>query len=236
MEFYQEEEYTHVQFIPCMDFQAQNITQPGKYVITPKQYGDFLCEVFDIWYNDGDPQISIRFFDNMLAVYLNQEAEACTHRETCPKMIVFEQNGDAYPCDFLIHEDYRLGNIGTDSLESIVNHEKMDLFLQKKPSLPEQCKSCEFLSLCHGGCPRSRGNDGMDVEYFCESYQQVNRYAHERMLKLSHTVKRRHLEQLVKSGIKFPGRNGRCVCGSQKKYKHCCEPVVKEIQAMINRS
>lgn len=234
MEFYKEEGYTHVQFIPCMDFQAQNITEPGKYVITPKQFGDFLCEVFDIWYNDGNPQISVRFFDNMLSVYLNQEAEACTHRETCPKMIVFEQNGDAYPCDFLIHEDYYLGNIDKDSLESIVNHEKMDLFLQKKPALPEQCKSCEFLSLCHGGCPRARGNDGVDVEYFCESYQQVYRYAHRRMLTLSEKVKKNQLRMLIERGIKLPGRNGNCLCGSGKKYKHCCEPLVQEIKRSMH--
>lgn len=122
MAFYKENNFSYVQFIPCMEFTAQNIHAPGKYVITPKQYGDFLCKTFDIWYNDGNPEIFIRFFDDMLAVYLHQSAGSCVAMETCPKTIIFEQNGDAYPCDFYIHEDYRLGNIGTDSLESIVNN------------------------------------------------------------------------------------------------------------------
>lgn len=42
MDFYKEEGFTHVQFIPCMDFKTQNIDQPGKYLIIPKEYGDYL--------------------------------------------------------------------------------------------------------------------------------------------------------------------------------------------------
>jgi len=132
---------------------------------------------------------------------------------------------------FFIHEDYKLGNIGTDSLESIINHERMGAFLEKKPALPEQCQSCEFLSLCHGGCPRTREDNGGGVEYFCESYRQFFKYAHERMLKLSVIVKRRQLDQLIQRGMKFPGRNGMCICGSMKKYKYCCESIVKELKA-----
>ncbi|WP_200416547.1 SPASM domain-containing protein [Virgibacillus salexigens] len=32
----------------------------------------------------------------------------------------------------------------------------MDEFVAYKANLPEQCQSCEFLSLCHGGCPWNR--------------------------------------------------------------------------------
>lgn len=229
MAFYKQEGFTFVQFIPCMDFKAQDVDQPGKYLITPKQYGDFLCEAFDSWYNDGHPEISIRFFDNMLAVYLNQEAESCMHRETCPTTIVFEQNGDAYPCDFYIHDKYCLGNIGTDSLESIVNHEKMKLFLKKKPAIPDACKSCEFLKLCHGGCPRNRQHDESDLDYFCESYQQVYRYAHERMKVVALNYRKKEYTKLKKNNFRFPGRNERCLCGSGKKYKKCCEAIVEQL-------
>ncbi len=120
MEFYHKEKVNFVQFIPCMDFNSQDINKPGRFLITPKEYGNFLCEVFDFWYQNGYPETSIRFFDNMLAVYLHEEAQLCTHRKTCPKSIVFEQNGDAYPCDFYIHEDHFLGNIYSSSLQSII--------------------------------------------------------------------------------------------------------------------
>lgn len=229
MQFYEREEYTHVQFIPCMKFKAQNVGEQGQYTITPKQYGDFLCEVFDIWYNDGNPKRSVRFFDNVLGVYLNQQPEMCQQSESCPKVLVLEQNGDAYPCDFFIQDDYKLGNVREHSLESIINSEKWNDFLSLKQSLPEPCQSCEFLKMCHGGCPRNRmqQNNEMGVEYFCEGYKQIFKYSQNKMLKLAGNIKRDRLLELEKKGFKFPKRNERCICGSSKKYKNCCEPLLK---------
>lgn len=149
---------------------AQDIKHPGTFLITPREYGDFLCEVFDIWYNDGYPEMSIRFFDNMLAVYLHEQPQICTSQKTCPTTLVIEQNGDAYPCDFFINPQFKLGNIGTESLGSLLYNEKMERFLSMKPSLPESCVSCKFLHLCHGGCPRNRITDHgrNEKDYFCE--------------------------------------------------------------------
>ncbi|MEQ6377897.1 anaerobic sulfatase maturase [Bacillaceae bacterium S4-13-56] len=227
MEFYDQEGFKYVQFIPCMDFQSQNVNQPGKYLITPREYGDFLCEAFDVWYNDGYPKTSIRFFDNMLSVYLHQEAELCTHRETCPKTIILERNGDAFPCDFYIHDDYKLGNVGVDNIQDILNHSIYDTFLGLKPDLPAQCERCEYLSLCHGGCPRNRNwnveTQGHTVEYFCQSFKQIYGYAHSRMEEVAKNYKRNWLNELVKSGRVLPGRNDECFCGSGKKFKKCCQ-------------
>ncbi len=227
LDFYSKENFEHVQFIPCMDFQSQDINQPGRFLITPKQYGDFLCEAFDCWYNDGYPKTSIRFFDNMLSVYLHQEAELCTHRKSCPKTLVLEQNGDAFPCDFFIHDDYKLGNVGKDSFYEILNHPTYDKFLSLKSDLSPQCTNCEFLHLCHGGCPRNRNwnTEGLanNVEYFCSSFKQIYRYAHASMVKVAQNVKRNWMEDYQKGGGRLPDRNDICLCGSGKKYKKCCQ-------------
>ncbi|WP_217586510.1 anaerobic sulfatase maturase [Lentibacillus saliphilus] len=228
MAFYEQEGYTHVQFIPCMEFQSQDTSQPGRYLISPEQYGTFLCEAFDHWYRDGSPTISIRFFDNILSVYSGYSAEMCAHMETCPRTIIFEQNGDAYPCDFFIDDDFRLGNIAHDSLARMLQSEKMDQFLAMKPELNEACKSCEFLHLCHGGCPRNRIQDdgSRDVEYFCESYKMIYHHAHKRMEQLGQTIKKNRLLELIHTGQPLPGRNDLCICNSGKKFKKCCEPLL----------
>ncbi len=227
MAYYMREGFDYVQFIPCMDFRAQQTDKPGKYLITPEQYGRFLCEAFDIWYNDGDPKISVRFFDNMLSVYLHREAELCIHRKSCPKMLVLEQNGDAYPCDFYISDPFKLGNVGTDSLDDILGNPLYREFLSLKPNLPDKCVHCPYLRLCHGGCPRNRNWSGIgekpDADYFCRSYMQIYEYAHERMEKVARNIRARWLREYVKSGLKLPGRNESCVCGSGKKFKKCCD-------------
>ncbi len=46
-------------------------------------YHDFLCALFDAWYNDGG------------------------------SYVVVEYNGDVYPCDFFVEGQWLLGNIGS---------------------------------------------------------------------------------------------------------------------------
>ncbi|MEX1030315.1 MAG: anaerobic sulfatase maturase [Paenibacillaceae bacterium] len=228
-QFYDQEKFNFVQFIPCMQFHSKQIAQPGIYEITPEQYGDFLCEAFDCWYNDGNPRISERFFDNMLAVYAHREAELCIHRKECSKTLILEHNGDAYPCDFYIHPDWKIGNVGADALSDILRHPLYDDFLNLKPKLPEQCMTCSYVDLCYGGCPRNRrwseDLSTSDPDYFCHSYRQIYAYAHDRMVTLAEKVRRNLFTQGINYYYKgkLPGRNDSCPCGSGKKYKHCCQ-------------
>ncbi|MNW28834.1 Anaerobic sulfatase-maturating enzyme [compost metagenome] len=195
MDFYVRENFQFIQFIPCMDFRAQQPDQPGKYLITAEQYGEFLCEAFDAWYNEGHPRVSVRFFDTMLSVYLLGEAELCTHRHSCPKTLILEQNGDAYPCDFYLSSDFKIGNIGVDSLDDILNNRLFGDFLSLKPKLPSSCITCPYLKLCHGGCPRNRQwtsrEDDPGVDYFCQSYKMIFHYAHERIVHLAEQIVQR---------------------------------------------
>ncbi len=226
IQWYEDEGFQYVQFIPAMDFRAQQPDKPPTYLITPQEYGNFMCEAFDAWYNDGEPRTSIRFFDNMLSVYLNRGAELCIHRKTCPTTLILEQNGDAYPCDFYIHEDFKLGNVGTDSLTEILRRHSRHRFLTMKPTLPQQCTSCEYLRLCYGGCPRNRqwsiGEDSPDTDYFCTSYLQIYAYTRERMEGLANRTRASWLEDHLRRGNKEPERNAPCICGSGVKYKKCC--------------
>ena len=183
--FYAREDFNFVQFIPCMDFRSQETDRPGVYEITPEEYGKFLIEAFDLWYNNGSPLMSIRFFDNMLGIYMNNEADMCIHRSTCPAMLVLEQNGDAFPCDFFINEEWKLGNVGEHLLDELLSSPIFREFESLKPRLPEPCQTCEWMSLCHGGCPRNRVWSGnrmsSDPDYFCAAYKMIYTHAGERM-------------------------------------------------------
>ncbi|QWU13704.1 uncharacterized protein SAMN04487895_103392 [Paenibacillus sophorae] len=228
MAFFEQEGFSYVQFIPCMDFRSQEPDKPGVYDITPAEYGRFLREAFDYWYNGGNPRVSVRFFDNMLAGYTNREAELCIHRAECPTTIILEQNGDAYPCDFYISPEWKIGNVATHSIEDILKHPLYNRFLGMKPTLPEGCRSCEWKRLCHGGCPRNR-EWGAELEakgrdYFCASYKEIYAYADERMKQLGDSVRSNLFCQNVQIYLKgkLPDRNDPCACGSGKKYKQCC--------------
>ncbi|MCG7409717.1 anaerobic sulfatase maturase [Paenibacillus sp. ACRRX] len=225
MDWLEENEFRHVQFIPCMNFSAQDVDAKGQYRITPQQYGQFLCEAFDRWYNDGRPGLSVRMFDNWLQKLIGSEPELCIHQQECPSVLVLEQNGDAYPCDFFIHERYRLGNCNEDTLVQLLEEQRWSMFRSLQLRMSSPCMTCRYLHYCGGGCPRNRtdfldvndgGVQGRDqVDYFCESYRMLYAYGEERMRKLAY-------EWMFQQGIALPGRNERCICGSGRKAKKCC--------------
>lgn len=63
---------------------------------------------------------------------------------SCGRSYVVLPNGDVYPCGSLIdHPEYFMGNVNTQTLTSIAIGK----------SEPEACKTCDFYTVCPGGCP-----------------------------------------------------------------------------------
>ncbi|HUI88343.1 MAG TPA: radical SAM protein [Anaerolineales bacterium] len=75
-----------------------------------------------------------------------------------------ESNGNVLPCQSYYHP---LGNILTDSWDSIWNH-KLSVQLRERQSLPAKCHDCSLLAECGGGCPlqfeNHRANFGVNQE------------------------------------------------------------------------
>lgn len=192
--------FTHVQFIPAMDFQAMEPERPPAYLISPEQYGRFLTEAFDVWYEGGFPRISVRIFDNFLQTYVGLPNDLGVHSELCDAGIVVEYDGSAYPCDFYTHPRWRLGNVLTTPLREIAEGPARRAFIFQKQPLPEECARCEWLSVCKSGCFRARTViDGENKpDHFCASYKRFFPHADERLRRLGAAVnnKRRYLEIL----------------------------------------
>ncbi len=228
MAFYSRMDFNYVQFIPGMDFRANSPETPARYLITAEEYGGFLCETFDIWYSGGTPRMSVRFFDSMLSVYVGRTAGVCTHCPTCSQNPIVERDGDVFPCDFYMGKQYRLGNIVENSLQDILDSPAYRDFLRRKKDLPEPCRRCPHRGLCHGGCPRNRAWDpsgrATAPDYFCGAYRQFFDHAGGRLAELASRLRAKWLRDYSGSGRAWPGRNDVCICGSYRKFKHCCGP------------
>jgi uncharacterized protein len=228
MAFFRRRRFTHVQFIPAMDFQAIQPDRPPDFLITPAQYGAFLVEAFDSWYEHGSPTISVRIFDNFVQSVLGVPNDLCVHADTCDTGIVVEWDGSAYPCDFYIHPGWKLGNVLDTPLAELAAGVARRAFIGQKIPWPEECAGCEWLRVCKSGCPRNRAaTDGVPApDYFCESYKQFFAHAHARLEQLKATIQRqpRYLQvvQRGSAGGTMPGRNEPCPCGSGRKHKRCC--------------
>jgi radical SAM protein with 4Fe4S-binding SPASM domain len=60
-----------------------------------------------------------------------------------------EPDGGVIPCQSYYHQ---LGNLVTDSWESIWNHE-ISINLRERRTIPSKCNGCALLAECGGGCP-----------------------------------------------------------------------------------
>ena len=81
-EFFTSEGYQWLQFIPAVerDPRTGKVTE---FSVKPAQYGEFLCRVFDLWWNGGEPKVSVRLFDEVLAAVMGQPPAMCQLQPSC---------------------------------------------------------------------------------------------------------------------------------------------------------
>jgi len=175
-QFFKKNKYRYLQFIPCLDELEE---EPGtkKYSLLPEDYGQFLCDVFDLWYQDfkNDVRISIRMFDNIISILLGYPPESCDMFGQCSINAVIEGNGAVYPCDFYVLDEWFMGNINDMSFHELKDQSAAKRFVESSLQNNSECRNCKFVNLCRTGCRRHReqmAEGGLSKNYFCSSYQQ----------------------------------------------------------------
>jgi uncharacterized protein len=177
-----------VQFIPCVEVEPAT-GEIADFSVTPKQYGDFLCRLFDRWYEYGPRKLSIRDFDSVLAYYVTGRHSICTFDRQCSQYIVIEHTGNAFCCDFFVEPKWRLGNIFETPIEKLAVSSKKRAFARTKKNLCNKCLVCRHLAVCRGGCMKDRApfdkeNYGRE-SYFCEAYKQFFDHAIPRFMQIA---------------------------------------------------
>lgn len=159
-----------IQFIPLVerrrsekphDFAGPHPDEPGPAVdpvsVSPEDWGRFLRTVFDEWIQSDVGKIYIRDFDNWLGIWTGLPSSLCIHAETCGDALALELDGSVYSCDHYVYPAYCLGRLGEQSLaEMVASPQQRKFGTDKRDTLPAKCRSCQWLKLCHGGCPKQR--------------------------------------------------------------------------------
>lgn len=218
--YFRDAGFTFLQFIPCIECEDGRIMD---FSLTPEQYGRFLCELFDEWVADGYPSVCVRLFDNLLQHYAGRVPECCMFQDRCGGYLLVEHNGDVYPCDFFVSNEWLLGSIIRDSLGDILTAERYQRFASLKSAPRRECGECRWLTFCNRGCIKFRHLPAGDYgaqNYYCAAYRTFFEYSDKTYRFLVWDILRRHRGELPVE----PGRNDPCVCGSGKKFKKCCEP------------
>ena len=163
----------NLQFIPLVEFRPDATPEP--FSISGEEYGQFLCELFDMWWPERR-SVRLRYFDNIAEALAGHTPGTCTMLETCDSYAVVEYNGDVYPCDFFVDQRWKLGNIHAESWAEIGRRMRRQEFALKKTIPHPECARCEFQHICHGGCPKMRhGQRGAfeDLDWLCAGYKMI---------------------------------------------------------------
>ena len=147
------------------------------FSVSPEQWGNFLCQLFDEWVCNDVGTYFIQLFDATLCNWMGVQPGICTLGTSCGHAAVMEFNGDVYACDHFVFPEYKLGNIHDHTLVEMLYGKKQQQFgRMKQDSLPQQCRQCDFLFACNGECPKNRfaktadGESGLN--YLCKGFRQ----------------------------------------------------------------
>ncbi len=176
---------------PQMDIDPGNAVTP--WSVSPRSYGKFLTEIFDIWFRHDIGRTFVQFFDAQLGMWMGHGSSLCVFAENCGAGLAIEHDGTLYSCDHYVYPEYRLGNLTETSLRELVWAKRQREFgTDKTNGLTAQCKACSFKFACNGGCPKHRfakAKDGEDGHnYFCESHTMFFRHAESRLQRMAQLV------------------------------------------------
>ena len=193
--FFKTQDFRYQQYIECLD-PIGEVQGGHEYSLTPERYEAFLKSMFNAWYQDmrAGRYVYNRYFENLMMLLTGQAPESCNLRGVCSPQWVIEADGSVYPCDFYALDQWRLGNILTDSFETMEEVRQTSGFMEWSRRLPEDCKACRWLPLCRNGCRRNREPvtaDSTGKNYFCAAYKHFLEYACPRLMEICQLLRQR---------------------------------------------
>jgi radical SAM protein with 4Fe4S-binding SPASM domain len=160
------------------------------------ELGQFLAELADVWlergYNEG---VKVGPIDELVKTFTGGNGcLPCIWQANCAdEFISIDARGFVAQCDCWVtsYPEYFFGNIyESESLGRMLAESNARRKFIERPAaiIPRDCIECDYLSMCHGGCPvRTYTFSGtmFEKDPYCEVYLAMFRKAEEVAAKLS---------------------------------------------------
>jgi uncharacterized protein len=149
--------------------------------LTSEDYSNAAIKLFDLWLSDSQP-LGIRSCDSWALAALGVRSPECTYSGDClTKYITVGPSGDVWPCNrFYRVDDFKLGNILTDSLSGTIIPKAEELQSARQKKIESSCGECQAYVSCQGGCPSQAfayKGDYQLKDSFCEAYKTILQHA-----------------------------------------------------------
>jgi uncharacterized protein len=167
------------------------------YPLETEELTQFLLNLADIWLESGYGNgIRTGPFDELVRYFIEGNARLpCIWRDNCVnEFICIDPNGFVAQCDCWVasYPEFRFGNIfSLNSFGELLKNSEARQRLQSRPRFliqQEDCLECEYLALCHGGCPiRAYSTTGslFAKDPYCQTYKSLFSYMEKHTAKLA---------------------------------------------------
>ena len=147
--------------------------------------GRFFVELADVWFERGYPAgIKLGPIDELLNHFMGRAATLpCIWQQNCTDDFVsIDARGHVAQCDCWVtsYPEYRFGNVfGAQSFSRMMKESKARRRFVSRPEAMiehETCARCDYLSICHGGCPvraYSITGEFLVKDPYCEVYKAL---------------------------------------------------------------
>jgi len=160
------------------------------------ELGQFFVDLTDVWWERGyHESVSVGPIDQLVQTFVDGSGcLPCIWQSNCAdEFISIDARGFVAQCDCWVtsYPDYFFGNIfETDSLGRMLRESPARRKFMERPAsiIPRDCIECDYLSLCHGGCPvRTYTFSGtmFEKDPYCHVYLAMFRKAEEVAAKIS---------------------------------------------------
>lgn len=145
----------------------------------------FFVELADVWFERGySAGVKLGPIDELLHHFMGRVARLpCIWQQNCADDFVsIDARGHVAQCDCWVtsYPEYRFGNVfGAKSFSQLMKESKARRRFVSRPEAMiehETCAGCDYLSICHGGCPvraYSITGEFLVKDPYCEVYKAL---------------------------------------------------------------
>lgn len=155
------------------------------YPLDTARLSGFLADLAAVWMDRGfHDGVRIGPFNKLMDYFVHGSKDfMCIWRENCVNdFICIDPLGQVAQCDCWVtsYPEFRFGNVLDEgSLSDLLRNSEARRRLQDRPGVlirKEDCLDCDYLALCHGGCPVRAYSVYGDIsrkDPYCELYRRL---------------------------------------------------------------
>ncbi len=166
-----------------------------------RELARFHCELADVWLErDYRDEVRIGPFDELMNYFSHRPATLpCIWGQNCAdELIAIDARGFVAQCDCWVtsYPDFHFGNIfDSDSLTALLSTSGARQRFTERPVhlMQGDCIECDYLALCHGGCPVRAHTAGLSLfakDPYCLLYRTLFSHMEKRATQLAAATSR----------------------------------------------